>query len=123
VRPFAIEPTGAYLKTAWDYLRMIGAGTNVDLHNRELADHLIAHRTMPMAFAAVWQQDFERFYRSVRCPLHIMCSPDDVLWPLFERAGALRPDATRSVVTGGDFQPDNDPASVAGALAEFLAGH
>jgi pimeloyl-ACP methyl ester carboxylesterase len=123
VRPFAIEPSGAYLTTAWDYLRMIGAGTDVELHNREMADHLIAHRSMPMAFSAVWQQDFQYYYRAVRCPLHIMCSKNDVLWPLFERAGQVRPDATQSIVTGGDFQPDNDPDGVATALAPFLARH
>ena len=120
VRPFAIEETGDFLKGAWEYLRMIGAGTNVELHNREMSDHLIAHNTMPMAFSAVWQQDFESFFKQVGCPLHIMCSKDDVLWPLFERAAALRPDARQSIVAGGDFQPDNDPAGVAGALSEFL---
>ena len=88
VRPFAIEPTGAFLQTAWDYLRMVGAGSDVDLHTRELADHLVAHRTMPMAFSAVWNQDVEGLLRAVDEPLLLMCSKEDVLWPLFERACA-----------------------------------
>lgn len=120
VRPFAIEPTGDFLRTAWDYLRMIGAGTTAELHARELADHLVAHLTMPMAFSAVWKQDFGAFFRAVGCPLHLMCSRDDVLWPLMARAGAVRPDAVVSIVAGGDFQPDNDPAGVAAALRDFL---
>lgn len=121
VEPFKVEPSGAFLQTAWDYLRMLGAAHDVELHRREMVDHLIAHRAMPMAFTAVWNQDVEHFYRGVDVPLHIMCSRDDVLWPLFERAGAMRPDARQSIVGGADFQPDRDPDGVAGALAEFLA--
>jgi pimeloyl-ACP methyl ester carboxylesterase len=120
VRPFAVEPTGAFLQTAWDYLRMIGAGANVELHRREMIDHLIAHRTMPMAFEGVWAQDAEALYRAVDVPLHIMCSRDDVLWPLFERAQQARPDAATSIVGGMDFQPDLDPEGVAKALVAFL---
>lgn len=120
VRPFAIEPTGVFLTTAWEYLRMIGAGSDVELHTRELADHLVAHRTMPMAFSAVWNQDVEGLLRSVDRPLLLMCSEDDVLWPLFERAKALRPDADSAVVGGSDFQPDRDPDGVAAALSAFI---
>lgn len=120
VRPFAIEPTGAFLTTAWEYLRMVGAGSDVELHTRELADHLVAHRTMPMAFSAVWNQDVEGLLRAVERPLMLMCSEEDVLWPLFERAKALRPDADSAVVGGADFQPDRDPEGVAAALSAFL---
>lgn len=123
VRPFAIEPSGAFLTTAWDYLRMVGAGSDVELHTRELADHLVAHRTMPMAFSAVWNQDVEALLREVDKPMLLMCSKEDVLWPLFERAKALRPDADSAVVGGADFQPDRDPDGVAAALATFLVRH
>ena len=99
---------------------MLGAGVDVELHRREMVDHLIAHRTMPMAFNAVWNQDVEGFFRGVDVPLHIMCSLDDVLWPLFERAGAMRPNARQSVAGGADFQPDRDPNAVASKLADFI---
>jgi pimeloyl-ACP methyl ester carboxylesterase len=122
VRPFAAEASGAFLITAWEYLAMIGAGATVDLHCREMVDHLIARETMPMAFSAVWNQDVEGAYRAVDVPLHIMCSKDDVLWPLFERAGAMRPDAVQSIVGGADFQPDRDPDGVADALDAFIRG-
>ena len=39
---------------------------------------------------------------------------------LFERAIEVRPDAESAVVKGGDFQPDNDPQSVAEALGRFI---
>ena len=120
VRPFAIEPTGAFLPGTWEYLRMVGAGSDVELHTRELADHLVAHRTMPMAFSAVWNQDVAALLRAVEPPLLLMCSKEDVLWPLFERAQALRPDAESAIVGGADFQPDRDPEGVASALAAFL---
>lgn len=121
VEPFTVEASGVFLKTAWDYLSMIGAAANVELHRREMVDHLIAHRTMPMAFEGVWQQDVEALYRAVDVPLHVSCSKDDVLWPLFERAVELRPDAKSSIVGGSDFQPDRDPDGVADSLANFLS--
>lgn len=120
IKPFEVEPSGTFLQTAWDYLKMVGAAANVELHRREMVDHLIAHHTMPMAFSAVWNQDVEGFYLAVDVPLHIMCSKDDVLWPLFERAGEMRPDARQSIVGGADFQPDRDPDGVANALADFI---
>jgi pimeloyl-ACP methyl ester carboxylesterase len=120
VKPFSVEASGAFLQTAWDYLKLIGAAANVELHRREMVDHLIAHNTMPMAFTAVWNQDVERAYRAVDVPLHIMCSKDDVLWPLFERAGLMRPDAKQSIVGGSDYQPDRDPEGVALALDAFI---
>lgn len=122
VRPFAVEASGAFLQTAWDYLRLIGAGATIDLHLREMIDHLIAHRTMPMSFTAVWDQNVETLLRGVDVPLLLMCAADDVLWPLFERACARRPDATRVVVAGADYEPDRDPDGVAAAIAAFLAG-
>lgn len=123
VRPFAIEPSGAFLETAWKYLQFIGAGSDVELQTRELADHLVAHRTMPMAFSAVWNQDVATLLGQVDVPLLLMCSEEDVLWPLFERACALRPDAERAVVGGADFQPDRDPDGVAAALTAFVERH
>jgi pimeloyl-ACP methyl ester carboxylesterase len=75
---------------------------------------------MPMAFSGVWNQDVESLFRAVDVPLHIMCSKDDVLWPLFERAMAVRPDAHTSIVEGADFQPDRDPDGVARELLAFL---
>jgi hypothetical protein len=79
VKPFAVEPSGAFLQIAWDYLRTVGAGASLELHRREMVDHLIAHCTMPMAFTAVWDEDVEALFRAVDVPLHIMCLKDDVL--------------------------------------------
>jgi pimeloyl-ACP methyl ester carboxylesterase len=120
VRPFQAEETGEFLITAWKYLERLGAASSLELHCREMVDHLIARDTMPMAFTAVWNQDFEGAYRSIDVPLHIMCSKDDVLWPLFERAAEMRPDAVRSIVGGADYQPDRDPDGVAAALTSFI---
>jgi hypothetical protein len=64
-----------------------------------------------MAFSAVLEQDVDRFYRAVDVPMLIMCSRDGVLWPLFERAKAVRPDA-RAVEVGGDDRPDRAPTTL-----------
>ncbi len=121
VRPFTVEPSGDWLKPCWEYLRAIGAGSSVELHLREFCDHISAHEHMPMAFSGVWNQDAETFYKAVDVPLMIMCSKDDVLWPLFERAVEMRPDAHQEIVGGADFQTDRDPDGVAQGLRRFLS--
>lgn len=52
-------------------------------------------------------------------PLQLICSKDDVLWPMYARACALRADAKTAIVAGGDYQPDRDPDGVAQAVREF----
>jgi pimeloyl-ACP methyl ester carboxylesterase len=120
LEPFRPEASGEFLRTAWAYLRSIGAGSSVDLHTVELVDHLIAWRSMPLAFGAVWRQDAAAGLARVTSPLQLMCSRDDVLWPMFARACELRPDAATAIVAGGDYQPDRDPVNVARALADFM---
>ena len=60
------EESGEFLMTAWNYLALIGAAETLELRVREMHDHLIANKTMPMAFSAVWRQDFEAVYRGWR---------------------------------------------------------
>jgi pimeloyl-ACP methyl ester carboxylesterase len=120
-KPFEPEASGAFLPVAWQYLKSIGAASSTDLHTSELVDHLIAWRTMPMAFGAVWQQDVAAGLKRVTMPLQLMCSKDDVLWPMFGRACEMRPDAATAIVGGGDYQPDRDPEGVARALRTFVA--
>lgn len=120
VEPFKPEPSGEFLPTAWAYLKMIGAGSSVELQTSELVDHLIAWRTMPLAFGSVWKQDASAALAKVSVPLQLMCSKDDVLWPMFGLACELRPDAKTAIVGGGDYQPDRDPVGVANALNGFV---
>lgn len=120
--PFRPDASGEFLPVAWKYLAMIGAGSSVQLHTVELVDHLIAWRTMPMAFSAVWRQDASALLQQTKVPLQLVCSKDDVLWPMFARACELRPDAKTAIVEGGDYQPDRDPDGVARAVREFATG-
>jgi pimeloyl-ACP methyl ester carboxylesterase len=120
VSPFSFNSDGSHLKTAWDYLATIGAGTTPQLHQRELIDHMLGIETMPKAFSAVWDQDSEGRLKSIAAPLLLMCSKDDVLWRIFHNAEAARPDAQVAIVEGMDFQPDIDPDGVVAGLADFL---
>lgn len=120
VEPFKVEESGAFLKTAWDYLHFLGTAGNVELQRREMVDHLIAYKAMPMAFTAVWNQDVEARFRALKIPLHIMCAREDVLWPMFERAKEMRPDARHTEIGGADFEPDRDPIGVADGLTAFI---
>ncbi len=120
--PYAPDAAGDYLNIAWDYLAGIGADVSVDVHNREMVDHLRAWRALPQTFSAVWDQDFESLYQAVDVPLMNICSEDDVLWPFHQRALRMRPDSASATVAGLDWQCDRDPDGVADAVRGFLAG-
>lgn len=118
--PIAPTADGAYLQQTWDYLATLGADADLELHHRELVDTVRAWRGRAQAYRAVWDQDWAALYAQTRCPALLMCAPDDVLHPFFERAQALRPAARTWPVTGANFEPDLDAAGTAEAIATFL---
>ncbi len=118
--PFAPNRDGSYLQQTWDYLAGLGADRRLDLHHREVVDTLRAWRGRVQAYNAVWDQDFPALMERVECPILLMCSRDDVLWPYFERAVQARPDARAEVVRGANFEPDLDPEGCVRAYEAFL---
>jgi pimeloyl-ACP methyl ester carboxylesterase len=118
-----IRPTedGSYLLENWKYIQSLGPDADVMLKHREVTDMMRAWWGRVQAYGAVWSQDFTVYYQQVSCPMLIMCAKDDVLWPFFERAREMRPDAQWAVPTGANFEPDSDPDGVANAMRDFLA--
>lgn len=105
--PFRPGRSGAYLLKNWEYLRVGGADAKTELLHREMIDMLRGWSSRPHAYRAVWAQDTAAQLREVTCPLHLISSPDDLLFAYFERARALRPDALCTVLSGGaNFTPD-----------------
>ena len=100
---------------------MMRPGKNrLALHHREFVDTARAWQGHIKVYKVIWDQDFIGSYAKVACPILIMCSPDDVLWPVFERARELRPDAVAVELGGSNFQTDEVPDEVAAAMSEFL---
>lgn len=120
--PFEPDAKADYLKTTWEYLEHLGANADLALHHRELVDTTRAYWGRFQAYSAVWDQEFSDAYRKVRCPLHILCATDDVLYPFFKRAQEMRPDAVAVELRGANFEPDLDPDGTAEALRRFLDG-
>ena len=88
-----------------------------DRRKRDISQDLARNQ----AYSAVWNQEFNDAYREVRCPLHILCATDDVLYPFFSRAREIRPDAVAvELPAGSNFEPDLDPDGIAEALRSFL---
>lgn len=114
---------GSHLNEGWKMLEIYGADVSVELHHREVLDHLKAWKGCGQAFSAILNQDFSGLFHKVKGPLLLICSPDDVLWPYFDKAKAARPDAETAVVKGPDYQCDVDPDGVANALQRFLKQH
>ncbi len=116
--PFTPTVSGGYLMDNWHYLYNLGAHHDVDLYHREMWDMMRAWQGRVKSYNAVWDQDFTAHYKAIKAPLLIMCAQDDVLWPFFDRAKEVRPDASAVVPKGANFEPDLDPDTVAGAIRE-----
>lgn len=120
-KDFSPRADGSHLKLMWDYVGEIGGSGSLALQQREFVDTARAWQGHIKVYSEIWDQDFCALYQQVRCPLMIMCSPDDVLWTLFERAKSMRPDARAVELGGTNFQPDEVPEDIAAAVAEFVA--
>lgn len=121
--PFTPGPSGGYLLDNWEYLRNLGGHHDVMLWHREMADQLRAWHGRVLSYSAVWDQDFTAHYKTVKMPLMIMCATDDVLYPYFQRAQDIRPDAVAHELSGANFEPDLDADNFCSKLAAFLAMH
>lgn len=121
-KDFRLKPDGSHVRAMWDYVASIGGASSVELHHREFVDTARAWAGHIRVYSAIWDQDFTALYAKVSAPLLIMCSPDDVLWPIFPRAKQLRPDARAVELGGSNFQTDEVPDQVVAALQAFLAG-
>ncbi len=118
--PMAPTADGQYLAGTWQYLAKLGADRDLALHHRELVDTVRAYMGRYQGYTALWQQDFGVHLKAVRCPILLMSSVDDVLYPYFEPAKALRPDATAILLKGANFEPDLDPDGTANAIRGFV---
>ncbi len=119
--PFQPNVSGSYLLENWEYLRNLGAHTDPMLINREMSDQLRAWWGRVQSYSAVWDQDFTGFYMAVKAPIMIAAAPEDVLRPYLARAAELRPDALVLDVTGHNFEPDLDTATLVAGLRGFIA--
>ena len=124
VEPAPIREDGSHLTAAWQRVANIDAQPvqsppDPELRHREAVDVLLATPRWPEAYRAVFTQDFERHYAAVRCPILLMCGPEDVLWPYFDRTAELRPDAHAVELPGGAYVLDQQPEAVLSALREF----
>lgn len=119
---YEMPPTtdGSYLKDTWAYLVLLGADADLALQHREMVDTLRAYRGRLQAYNAVFDQGFQTLFMGVGCPLLIACGEGNAVWPFFERARELRPDATVAVLGGDNLEPDLDPDGTAAAISSFL---
>lgn len=118
--PMAPTADGAYLLGTWQYLVRLGADRDLALHHRELVDTVRAYMGRYQAYTALWDQDFAVHLRAVSCPILLLSATDDVLYPYFEAAKNLRPDAKAMLLQGANFEPDLDPNGTAEAIRGFV---
>lgn len=120
-QPFELKADGSHLNTMWEYVASIGGDSDLDLHHREMVDTARAWNGHIKVYSKIWDQDFSALYEKITVPMLIMCAQKDILWPMFERAKEMRPDATAVEIPGSNFQPDEAPDEVAAAVQEYAA--
>jgi haloalkane dehalogenase len=119
----APDADGQYLSETWEYLKVNGAGANLDNQHEEMWQALRAWRARAWTYDCVWDFDFETYFKQVSCPMLLMAAQDDVLYPGFKRAAAARPDADTAVLKGGNFEPNLDADGTSAAIRGFLTKH
>ncbi len=119
-KDFSLQADGSHILKMWAYVEEIGGNHSLALHHREFVDTARAWEGHIKMYSKIWDQDFIGLYQQVKCPMLIMCSEQDVLWSIFERAQELRPDATVRIIAGSNFQLDEAPGEVASAVQELV---
>ncbi|KAK5107733.1 hypothetical protein LTR62_000709 [Meristemomyces frigidus] len=114
---------GSHLEKTWKYLGTMGASDDLQLRQREVIDHIRAWRGRMLIYGAVWNQDAERLFESVRCPILVLCARDDVLWEHMGNVKVVRPDADTGIVLGANFSVDLDWEGVVREWDSFQARH
>ncbi|MDE0801158.1 MAG: alpha/beta hydrolase [Rhodospirillaceae bacterium] len=120
-QPFELKADGSHLQTMWEYVESIGGNSDLELHHREMLDTARAWQGHIKVYSKIWDQDFSALYEMVSVPMLIMCAQKDILWPMFERAKDMRPDATAVEIPGSNFQPDEVPGDVAKAVQDYVS--
>lgn len=120
-QPFELKADGSHLQTMWEYVASIGGDSELDLHHREMVDTARAWQGHIKMYSKIWDQDFTALYEKITVPMFIMCAEKDILWPMFERAKEMRPDATAAVIPGSNFEPDEAPKEVAEAVQGYIS--
>jgi pimeloyl-ACP methyl ester carboxylesterase len=121
-QPFELKADGAHLRTMWEYVENIGSNSDLELHHREMIDTASAWQGHIKVYSKIWDQDFSAHYEKISVPMLIMCAQKDILWPMFERAKEMRPDATAVEISGINFQPDDAPEEIAEAIQSYFRG-
>ena len=119
--PISPNEDGAYLLTTWKYLRGLGAHGELEVHHRELLNHVRAHYSRFQTYSSVWDYDFTTPYKKATCPILVMAADEDVLYPYLQRAKELQPGATLVKLTGANFEPELDAEGIVAAINDFLA--
>lgn len=120
-KPFEPKSDGSHLKEMWDYVAALGGGNpSLGLHHREFVDTARAWEGHIKIYSKIWDQDFSALFTQVKCPMLIMCSENDILWPMFKRGKEIRPDVKSVQIGGTNLQTDEVPDEVAAVLAGFI---
>ena len=109
-----------YLQATWDYIYNLGGNLDLDNMNDEFSGALRAWRARGMIYECVWDYRFDLFIKDVKCPILLMCSPEDVLYLGHKNTAEALPHAKTIDIKGSNFEPYFDPEGVRRNVIEFF---
>lgn len=120
-----IESDGSHFQAAWERVAAIDAQPVVfppdpAVQHREAVDVLLATPRWHEAYLAVFSHNYEEVYARVRCPIHLLCGDEDILWPYLEATTRIHPEAQVTTVHGGAYVLDQHFDDVAPPIKHFL---
>ncbi|KAI1844673.1 hypothetical protein JX265_007064 [Neoarthrinium moseri] len=111
---------GSHLQKTWDYVAKLGADGDLEVHHQAALDHIRAWKGRNQMYGAIWDQDKEKCFQAIKCPVIALCAKDDVVWPYFQQIRRIRDDIPMIEIKGAAYSPELDVHGIVENLTPFL---
>ena len=111
---------GKYLQATWDYIYNLGGNMDLENMNDEFFGALRAWKVRGMIYKCVWDYPFKSFLDNLKCPVMLMCAPDDVLYLGHQNTAKYLEKAKVVELAGANFEPYFDAENIAKNVKTFL---
>jgi pimeloyl-ACP methyl ester carboxylesterase len=125
---FEIKPDGSHMKWAWDRTA-VGRkdwpeGSPLELVNMAVMQLLVAGKSYPWGYRAVWRYDAEPQLRALQCPVLLLNAAEDPLAHLDPVVAEIVPNARVVHFEGLAGQiPSREPERYAEEIRKFVAAN
>lgn len=122
--PFRVRPDGSHLTEIWERIRGQYPTLPADTVQTHLEDYLATGGDFAPGYRAIWRYDLEQAVTGLRVPTLLLGGTRDRVYPFFDRARKVVPEARHHVFDdGSDFIAAEDPSLFVATVLDFLLDH